>query len=338
MIESLQIVGFQKHKSRRIEFGPGVTTIVGPSDAGKSSLLRALYWVCLNRPGGQEFINWDLEKVKVALSVDGRRVLRRRGKANVYALDGKEFRAFGDKVPQEIAELLNVSENNFQLQHDSPFWFSLTPGQVSRELNRIVDLEVIDTSLAHLASELRKASTVVEVCYERWRSAKRRRKRLLWVPEAADDLEALESIQKKVDDNAARASSLGDLIDKAVKATADEATALDARTALRAVLRVGKECEAAAEQSQSLGNLVASVEEAAAIAEAPVPDMTEILTLEKHLDALDDEQQALEKLIQQITKAKELLCQLNEDAEDAEANLHKNMKGRCPLCGKEMTQ
>jgi AAA15 family ATPase/GTPase len=40
-MKKLRIKNFQIHKDLEIEFGP-ITTIVGPSDIGKSAVLRAL--------------------------------------------------------------------------------------------------------------------------------------------------------------------------------------------------------------------------------------------------------------------------------------------------------
>ena len=48
MLKRLRIKNFQKHGKVDISFDPHVTCIVGDSDAGKSSLLRALHWFLTN--------------------------------------------------------------------------------------------------------------------------------------------------------------------------------------------------------------------------------------------------------------------------------------------------
>ena len=164
MIEKLTIDGFQAHQDLELVFDSGVNTIVGPSDAGKSSVLRALRWVALNEPSGDAFIRWGAEKAEVKVKVDGDFIVRTRGAGcNSYDLNTREFKAFGGTVPSEVSKLLGVSELNFQGQYDSPFWLGDAAGQVSRDLNKVVGLEIIDKVLSKLASLTKKRVTEVEV-------------------------------------------------------------------------------------------------------------------------------------------------------------------------------
>ncbi len=66
---SLQLVNFQVHTGLIIDFSPGITTIVGPTDHGKSSILRALRWVCLNDLSGEQFIREGRKSCAVCLFV-----------------------------------------------------------------------------------------------------------------------------------------------------------------------------------------------------------------------------------------------------------------------------
>ena len=135
MIESITITNFQAHKKFTLELDPKITVVTGKSDAGKSAIYRALRWLCTNRPSGNEFIRWGTDGTRVKLRVDGRTIIRKRGKGNSYSLDKDSYEAFGSDVPEDIAKLLNLSEVSFQGQFDGPFWFDKTPGEVSRALN-----------------------------------------------------------------------------------------------------------------------------------------------------------------------------------------------------------
>ena len=151
MLERLTIENFQAHSKLDLKLDPAVTTIVGPSDAGKSAVIRALIWLATNRPLGDSFIRDGETRARVSLLVDSRWIVRTRGKSeNTYSIDGEELKAFGNEVPSEVSQLLNLSPINLQHQHDSPFWFSETAGEVSRQLNQIVDLSIIDRTLANL--------------------------------------------------------------------------------------------------------------------------------------------------------------------------------------------
>jgi DNA repair exonuclease SbcCD ATPase subunit len=73
MIKRIEIKNFQAHKNTEIDFDPGVNVISGASDAGKSSIFRALLWVITNRPSGDSIKNWDCKKddtteVRIGLS------------------------------------------------------------------------------------------------------------------------------------------------------------------------------------------------------------------------------------------------------------------------------
>lgn len=52
----LRIQNFQAHKDTTIEFDRITTIVGGPSDTGKSAVLRALKWVVKNEPKGTSFI------------------------------------------------------------------------------------------------------------------------------------------------------------------------------------------------------------------------------------------------------------------------------------------
>lgn len=167
MIDQIKLIGFQAHTRTVLHTGHPVTSITGPTDIGKSSIIRAIRWVATNRPGGAEFINWEADEATVGLTVDGVVVARRRGATNEYRLAKETFASFGTGVPDPVALHLNIDENNFQGQHDAPFWFSLPPGEVSRRINQIINLEIIDKSLAHLNQAHRTSTATVGVCEKR---------------------------------------------------------------------------------------------------------------------------------------------------------------------------
>ncbi len=183
-LTKLDVTNFQKHKRLVVELDPLVTTIVGDNDRGKSSLVRAIRWLCLNRPQGHGFLRRGAKYVKVSLEADSHTIIRKKGKSNTYTLDDKVFSAVAASVPDQIKSLLNLDEVNFQRQHESAFWFFKTPGQVSKELNSIINLGEIDNTLAVVASNTRRCTQELESCEENLKEAQRRLDSLAWVEEA----------------------------------------------------------------------------------------------------------------------------------------------------------
>jgi len=209
MLEELYLKNFQKHKSRRIPLNQPVTTLVGRTESGKSAIIRALWWLTWNRPLHDGFIRQGSPYALATLRIDGHTITRRKGKkGNEYLLDGQVFKAIRGDVPDAIAQILNVGAVNYNRQHDSPWWFDLTAGEVSKELNAIVNLGSIDRTASALATELRTAKATVTVTTNRLAQAETRQQALGWVPAALAAWEGVEVAQTRL---AEKKRSLGRL-------------------------------------------------------------------------------------------------------------------------------
>lgn len=198
MIRSITIDGFQCHAHLKLVLDPHVTVLVGDNGVGKSAAVRALKWLCLNQWDGKadKMTHWDMEFAQVVAKFEKYVILRRKDKdCNIYQInDEKPLEAVGaGKVPDSIAKIINLSEENFQEQGDSAFWFHLTAGQMAKSLNKIVNLSSIDVSLENVASELRTARETVRVSQVRLEEARTIKISLSWVKEADQKLSKLEA-------------------------------------------------------------------------------------------------------------------------------------------------
>jgi exonuclease SbcC len=158
MIHSLRLQNFQSHKDTKLEFSPGVNVIAGPSDSGKTAILRALHWLVNNRPSGDAFRSWWGGTTSVTLKTKKRKIVREKGsKSNQYQRGEEQYKAFGQDVPERISQALKFSPINTQFQMDAPFLLSLSPGEVAKQLNAVARLDVIDRALSSLTGMVRKA-------------------------------------------------------------------------------------------------------------------------------------------------------------------------------------
>lgn len=161
MLAKLHLKNFQSHRDTVIDFAPGVNTIAGLSDSGKSAIFRSLNWVINNKPSGADFTSHGESSVEVALTLDdGTEIIRRRTKSdNCYMMNGQEFRAFGQEVPEEIRRALNFADVNFHFQMDEPFLLGSgwSPGSVAQYLNKVARLDVIDNAVASVRRGLLSA-------------------------------------------------------------------------------------------------------------------------------------------------------------------------------------
>ncbi len=162
MIKTISIQNYQSHKDTQLELSPGVNVIVGPTDAGKSAILRAILWNLYNRPLGDGFqSHWDGETA-VRIHFDDCLITRTKGKAkNEYFLgmtdDETVFKAFGQEVPAEILAAHNLDRVlNTQAQIDPFFLLQSSPGEVAKYFNQIAGLESIDHLTKALAQHVRK--------------------------------------------------------------------------------------------------------------------------------------------------------------------------------------
>jgi exonuclease SbcC len=157
MIESLKLENFQSHEKSDLNFAPGVNVIVGQSDSGKSSIIRALRWVTWNEPLGEAFrSHWGGDTIVTAVTADGDEIKRiRTNSKNQYILNENQLEAFGNEPPEEISSVLRMNDINLQQQLDAPFLLSNTAGEVALHFNKVAHLDVIDFSRKKVESWLR---------------------------------------------------------------------------------------------------------------------------------------------------------------------------------------
>lgn len=200
MIDTILLENFQAHEKTLLELDKGVNVIVGESDAGKSAILRAIYWTLFGRPTGDSIIRQGAKepcRVKIKTS-DGHEVVRVKGCGkNQYEVDGEVYKAFNKSVPEDVTNALNMDRLNFSLQLDPPFLFSMSGGEVAQYMNKLVDLEVITSSLSRVNQMVRKAeenSRSLEVSIEEKEAAL---SKMAWVDAAKKAVEKMEAKDRK---------------------------------------------------------------------------------------------------------------------------------------------
>lgn len=152
MLKRLRINNFQSHKASDIKFHGGVNAIVGPSDCGKSAILRALRWVLFNDQPGDAYRRHGSDKTEASIVIDDMDYTRvRSNKDNKYLVDDeREFDKVKTEVPEELARVFNMDDINVQKQMDAPFLLSENPPEVARVLNRAAGIDDIDACMSRI--------------------------------------------------------------------------------------------------------------------------------------------------------------------------------------------
>ena len=335
MIEELRIQNFQAHSKFRVVFAPGITTIVGPSDVGKSAIIRALRWAATNQPGGDAFVRYGTKGTTVKLVVGGRTVARKRkagGEVNTYHLDDTEFKAFGRGVPDTIAEFLNMPEVCWQGQHDPSFWFGETPGEVSRQLNAIVDLGVIDIALTNVGRALGKARTRLEVAEEELTKAKGEVDDTAWAIECDEYLTKVEQAYGDAYAAAGRAEKCRGVVRAVGKYREVLETARGRAKALHALKQRAEAAITARDVADRLRHAITTAVDAGKKTDMPVPDFTPVHRATKMYVTANKRRNELESLLDEIDEREETVCHRENQLKIAlEA-----MPRTCPTCGQSL--
>lgn len=170
-IQEVTIEGYQSHTNSTFRLSPGLTVITGPSDAGKTAIIRALRWFAFNEPTGEAFLhtirNPDgsvkeaVDQVKVSVTFDNGITItktRRKGKTTYIH---SAFPTAWEKaeIPPEIKETLGLVKQqygdfetclNFAFQLDAPFMLSESASVGAKVLGKLAGTEIVDKSISEV--------------------------------------------------------------------------------------------------------------------------------------------------------------------------------------------
>jgi DNA repair exonuclease SbcCD ATPase subunit len=296
MLTKIIIRGFRQFRKKVIKFSPNVTSLVGKTNSGKSTVINSLRWVALNQPRGDKFIRWGHGKCSVVLLLDSHRIKRGRGSGeNSYQLDGTDYKAVHNNIPDTVTTLLNTGPVNFQRQHDPAFWFSLSPPEVSRRLNAIINLDSMDKALAFLGAELRRAKAEEAACEERLKEAAEKERVLSWVVECNAQLQQLQDRERTLEKVRKTTLSLAQLVKQGVALQNRLRTVTDSKIAV-----------------QSLGKRARM--------------------LLGHIEQVNK----LQNVVEEIVRLEEHLCHLKQESQNVKIQLQTLTQKGCPLCGSPM--
>lgn len=160
----LEIENFQSHADTVLDLSSGLNVITGPSDQGKSALIRSLCWLIYNEPRGTDFIRRGTSVCRVKAVLDsGEIIVRERSSSKnryiYYSASGEEciFEGFGHTVPLEIAGVLKMpkiildTDKNISLnlssQLESPFLLEESGTARAKMIGRLTGVHIVDSAL-----------------------------------------------------------------------------------------------------------------------------------------------------------------------------------------------
>ena len=197
MLKYLSINNFQSHKDTAIEFDPRLTVLVGPSNNGKTAIIRAIRWVLSNRPRGSSFIRNTADSATVHL--DGVcREKGRKGGDGRYMIDGETLTALGGEVPQQVKDQFGMTDVNIADQLSQHYLVLDAPGQTARTINEAVHLERAEAAVKSADSETRSAKQSVKATKQTLEAVDLASKALGWVDKVRLRLDAVTALETNV--------------------------------------------------------------------------------------------------------------------------------------------
>lgn len=229
-LEYIEIVNFQSHANTKLNFDEGVNVIIGPSDSGKTAVIRALKWIFFNEPSGTDIIKKGEDSAKVTLKLNtGFKIIRGRSKSkNYYEIISPEnetqrFEGFGLNVPQEIIDLTGINKIdlgnmkkslNIAEQLESPFLITESPSIKANALGKLAGVDIIDKALGNLSKDIYEINSDRKSIEKEIKDQEDILKNFEYLKDEKVKIERLEYIFNQVDEYTSKLNILNNLKNK----------------------------------------------------------------------------------------------------------------------------
>lgn len=159
---SVKIKDYQIIKDIELEFIPGLNVIVGPSNNGKSSILKAIK-SCIYTIPGSNSIRFGKNNYVVEIKFNEHTVMLNKGlKESFYIVDGDKYSKYGTNTPDAVSNALGIKELvlngnkeilNFWDQMNYPFLIDRTSVELFRFIVDSGDNDQLSAALKDMVSD-----------------------------------------------------------------------------------------------------------------------------------------------------------------------------------------
>lgn len=177
MLRKLRIINFEAHEDTIIEFSDGFNAIIGDSDGGKSSIIRALSAVCYNR-WSADMMRVGAHECVIELTTDKGIVTlikNLKEKVNAYECilfsnnEKIRFETIGTSVPDIVFEITGMRELDLGDTKDTPNVMyqlekhymlaeingkSCTSNLIARVFDRVIGLGGMEELISEISSNM----------------------------------------------------------------------------------------------------------------------------------------------------------------------------------------
>lgn len=310
------IENYQAIKKAELDFDKGLTVIVGSSNNGKSSIIRAIE-AAINNKGGSDFINYGSDRCLVTIEDGDDKVVwskNRNSTKSYYDINGQVLNKIGQKQIEDVGKTLNMPEVvvnndkfrlNFWKQLDFPFLVGKTHYQLFDFISKSKDQEIMANLLNETTEknkdnkkELSEVNTQINTRTK----------------DIADIEEQIKKLEKYEDFDLERFEKLVQVV-RQIKAAVQEYEELP---------------EKIEEQERSIAKLQEDVNKKQDIFSKTEHLFEEIANLEPTVQKIKSSLEEVDSIESKISKAKEGIRQIEESVEKESRALESF--DVCPFC------
>ncbi|MFZ3171929.1 MAG: AAA family ATPase [Carboxydocellales bacterium] len=266
-ITKIVIRGFQAHVDTTIELDPGMNVLVGPTDSGKSAVVRAIK-ACLFNEWPKNYINKRVGHAEIIVTFsDGTEILRQRSPSiNAYEIRKPEqapFRLekFGKDIPLEVLQAHGMKRGEFgdwkpvlnigvQRGKESDFLLGQNGWTIATVLGKLAGTEAVDLAAKDLQGDIRRAIMARSDAEKATQDIDEKIAGLAYIDDVAKTLEQAQAYIQKAADGYDRQMKISSTLAKYnqvqreiryLNETLDKLSGLDKATELLEAARKGAE-------------------------------------------------------------------------------------------------
>ncbi len=357
MIKKIIVENYESHKKTIVNLSPGVNVLIGPSDSGKSGFLRAINWLRKNRPQGCDYLREDTEECSCQIITDDKKSIIRKRNSDfngyIYFTDIEDnksrstFDGLGASVPDKVDKDLNLSDINVQSQFDNHFLLSSdwSTGAIAEYLNTIVDLQIIDESIARVNKKIRNIEKEIKDKEKYVKDITDQIQELSYLDELKERIDKIQELQKEVDKNEDRSQGIQELLskinnlqleidkDKNYKEALENVEALD--SSIKSLKSLQERCSNIQFVSDAIKTIQQLIEKQNDYNKA-LEIASQIEDELKLLEHYEEKYEAVDDLTDKIVSYQASISSLDKEFAILNKDLSKYNYNECPLCGSKI--
>jgi DNA repair ATPase RecN len=216
-VAKVKFKNYQSLKDLELRFGR-FTVIKGPSNTGKSSIIRGFKGVFFNQLGNH-FVTKGANNSEVIVEFeDNKEIIWRKGDDNQYEINGRVLNKVSRSAPEDVAEISQVREIvlddthkykiNFSEQFHEPFLITESEATISKMFSTVSDLGLVSNAIDLCNKDLKRNRLLLRDREDSLKKAQEDLSKYDMVPLYENRVEALQELFSTLAEKSKRLSLL----------------------------------------------------------------------------------------------------------------------------------